>query len=229
MKRLVLIIALSASTLALSACTSGGGKRPSGPPLKPVADPSAVIAAEVAFNRLAQDKGQWTAFRETAAPGAVMFVPQRVLAADWLKDRADPPTTVRWRPRAVWSSCDGTLAVTHGDWQRPGATGSFATVWQRQSDGRYKWTLDMSLASERPVTDADTMAATVADCDGPRLAVSPDIAIVPDTDTRTVISPDGSLRWTSVTTMAGARRFALVLRKNGQPVKVLDLASPPQP
>lgn len=226
MRKAATVFAIGAA-LALAACAQSGGKRAGGPPLKPVANPSAVIAAEVAFNRLAQNKGQWTAFRETAAPGAVMFVPQRVLATNWLKDRPDPQATVRWRARAVWSSCDGELAVTHGDWQRPGATGVYATLWQRQADGSYKWALDMSLASERPVTDSDTIAATVADCKGAPLTVSPDIAILPDTDTRVALSSDGSLRWTSVTTMAGARRFALVLRKNGQPVEVLNLSAPP--
>src|SRR3546814_4565755 len=46
------------------------------------ANPSAFIAAELAFARLARDKWQWTAFRETAADDAVMFMPQRVLARD---------------------------------------------------------------------------------------------------------------------------------------------------
>lgn len=221
MKRLILILALIATS-----CASGGGQR-AGRPLKPVADPSAVIAAEVAFSRLAQDKGQWTAFRETAAPGAELFVPQRVLASGWLKDRADPTSAVRWRPRSVWSSCDGAIAVTHGDWQRPGTTGLYATVWQRQSDGAYKWLLDMSLTSERPVPDADMIQAKVAECGGTALPVSPDFPLQVGTDVRTMVSPDGSLRWTSSTRADGARRFKLVMRKGGQPVDVLDLSSPP--
>ncbi|MGN6692381.1 MAG: hypothetical protein ACTHJU_15705, partial [Sphingopyxis sp.] len=62
------------------------------------ANPSGFIAAEIAFARLAQDKGQWTAFRETAAPDAVMFVPQRVRAQDWLKSKKDPAEAVKWQP-----------------------------------------------------------------------------------------------------------------------------------
>ena len=228
MKRFVLLIAITASTLAAAACTSGDGKRPGGPPLKPAADPSAVIAAEVAFNRLAQDKGQWTAFRETAAPGAEMFVPQRIAAADWLKDRVNPQVSVRWRPQQVWSSCDGAIAVTHGDWQRPGTTGSYATVWQRQSNGAYKWLMDMSLSSERPVQASDSIEAKVADCAGTALPVSPDLALQVGVDVRTAVSPDGSLRWTSATRADGSRRFILTLRRNGQPVQVLDLSSPPE-
>ena len=84
------------------------------PPMRYQPDPSSVIAAEIAFNRLAQQKGQWTAFRETAADDAVMFVPQRVVAKDWLKKQADPPASVSWSPSIVYVSCDGLLAASTG-------------------------------------------------------------------------------------------------------------------
>src|SRR5690606_29429218 len=96
------------------------------------ADPGKVVAAEIAFARTAQEKGQWTAFAEFAADDAVMFVPAPVKAKDWLKGQRDPAEAVRWQPHQVWSSCDGTLAVTRGAWQRAdGSTGYFTTVWQR--------------------------------------------------------------------------------------------------
>ena len=99
------------------------------------ADASAVVAAELAFARAAQEKGQWTAFAEFAADDAVMFVPEPVNAQAWLKGRANPPQAVRWQPHQVWSSCDGSLAVTKGAWQRPdGSVGYFTTVWQRQGN-----------------------------------------------------------------------------------------------
>ena len=52
--------------------------------LKPQANPSAVIATELAFAREAREKGQWTAFRKFAAEDAVMFVPGAVAARPWL-------------------------------------------------------------------------------------------------------------------------------------------------
>ncbi len=76
------------------------------------ADPAKVIATELAFARAAQEKGQWTAFAEFAADDAVMFVPEQVNAKEWLKRQKNPPQAVRWQPHQVWSSCDGTLAVT---------------------------------------------------------------------------------------------------------------------
>jgi hypothetical protein len=111
-----------------------------------------VLDAERAFARLAQDKGQWTAFRATAAPDAVMFVPQPVKAKDRLKDRKNPPKSVRWQPSKAWTSCDGSLAVTTGNWQSGRAVGYFTTVWQRQAGGGWKWVLNSGdgLKAARP-------------------------------------------------------------------------------
>src|SRR5690606_35236327 len=94
------------------------------------ASPGEVVAAELAFARLAQEKGQWTAFLGTSTSDAVMFVPQPVNAHEWLRRQSNPAEAVRWQPHQVWSSCDGTLAVTKGAWQRPDrSVGYFTTGW----------------------------------------------------------------------------------------------------
>ena len=36
----------------------------------------------------------------------------------------------------AWSSCDGSYAVTQGQWRSANASGGFVTVWQRQGDPR---------------------------------------------------------------------------------------------
>lgn len=135
------------------------------PPMRYQPDPSSVFAAEIAFNRLAQAKGQWTAFRETAAEDAVMFVPQRVRAKQWLKGRADPPQPVSWTPSAIAVSCDGNLAVSTGNWQRPdGTVGYFTTLWRRDKRGAWRWILDHgdTLAQARPVPEF--LTGKVATC-----------------------------------------------------------------
>ena len=193
------LIAASVS-LALAACAGGqGGPRGQ---LRPVANPSAVIAAELAFARLAQDKGQWAAFRATAADGAEMFVPHRVKAADWLKGRAEPAVAVKWQPHAVWSSCDGSYAVTRGGWDSPNASGTFATIWQRQNNGTLKWLTDMSLTSDGASSAPEMIAARVAECKV-RPPAPPTLAVA-DTDWQTGASVDGTLHWgTGVTTLGG--------------------------
>src|SRR5690606_10184248 len=44
------------------------------------ANAAGVVAAELAFARAAQEKGQWSAFAEYATDDAVMFVPEAVNA-----------------------------------------------------------------------------------------------------------------------------------------------------
>ena len=195
------------------------------------ANPSAVIAAEVAFSQLAQAKGQWTAFRSTAAKDAVMFAPQMTYAAAFLKDQTDPAAAVKWQPHQVWSSCDGTLAVTRGAWQSPaGASGYFTTVWQRQKDGKYKWVLDQNEALPFPMDPPEMIAAKVADCPAgyrPERAAKPKDfkGTLPALDParRTGRSLDGTLGWDVTVSPTGARRFVVSMTSGGQPVTVQDL------
>ena len=100
-------LAIALLALALTACSTGPNPRDRyARMLKPTANPSKVVAAELGFARMAQDEGQWTAFRATADDDAVMFVPQQVSAKAWLKGRADPPASVKWSPSVVYVSCN---------------------------------------------------------------------------------------------------------------------------
>lgn len=205
MKRLALF-----ALLALGACSQQG--RPQGPRFN-TAQPGEVIAAELGFARLAQERGQWTAFRETAADDAEMFVPQRVNAQQWLRGRADPPVSVRWSPQAVWVSCDGSFAVTKGNWTGPNSSGTFATVWQRQPRGGYKWVLDMSLTDGQvDRVAADTIAAAVADCSGTEPQPLTTFSYS-GLDLRFGASTDRSLRWQSRVRPDGSREIEVNLRK----------------
>lgn len=163
---------------------------------RPYANPSALIAAEIAFARLAQEKGQWTAFRETVAPNGMMFVPLRVNAPEWLKDRADPPKAVKWQAHRVWMSCDGSAGATHGAWQGPdGSTGYFITVWLRQPDGKYKWVLDHGAPTATPPVAGEMIDGRVASCEGK--ASAPISAPAVGEDMRTGLARDQSLQWVS--------------------------------
>lgn len=128
------------------------------------AAPQTPIEAERAFDKLAAKDGQWTAFRATASADAMLFVPQPVKAQDWLKDKSDPPKTVRWQPAESYLSCDGSLAVNTGPWQRPnGTTGYFTTVWRREGRG-WKWVLDHGDALDTPRKAPKKARARKASC-----------------------------------------------------------------
>ncbi len=196
------LLVLLAGSLLVTACAPAGPRSPgdrSGLSARERerfwrADPSAVIAAELAFARAAQEKGQWTAFAEYATDDAVMFVPQPVNARDWLRQQTNPAQAVTWQPHQVWSSCDGTLAVTRGAWQRPdGTVGYFTTVWERQRGGDYKWVMDQGDVLVQPLEAPEFVGATVADCATPPGPPPSEVTATGQTFGGT--SRDGTLRW----------------------------------
>lgn len=207
-KRLAMLLPLS-----LVAC-AGGPQGPEGFQPK-LANPSAVIAAEIAFNRLAQEKGQWTAFRETAAREATMFVPQPVLAQEFLKGKADPPQSVRWQPHKAFMSCDGKTGVTTGAWQRPnGTVGYFTTVWQfiqknNRGDGEWKWVMDHGDSLNAPREPKEMIETKVASCKGraPAALVAP----AEGAQMKSGYSRDQSLSYSWVVQPDGARTVEVKL------------------
>lgn len=227
MSRTLILVALAA--LAAAPASARERKPPEG-----FANPSAAIAAEVAFAQLAKEKGQWTAFRETATRDAVMFVPQMVLAQTHLKGKADPAVSVTWQPHQVWSSCDGSIAVTRGAWQRGEDSGWFSTIWQRQQKGQYKWILDQGDALPMPLDAPDMIVAKVADCPAnyrgkkhKRKDLKKDVPLG-DPASRTGQSDDGTLTWEVAVEPSGARRFSMSMKLDGTmtPVQVIEVAAP---
>lgn len=201
MSRLALAAGL---LLALAGCAAGPGLRDRDRD-RLRANPSQVIATELAFARAAQEKGQWTAFGEYADGDAVMFVPQLVNAREWLRKQANPPQAVRWQPYQVWSSCDGTLAATKGAWQRPdGSVGYFTTVWERQGDRDYRWVMDQGDVLQQPLAEPEMIGATVAQCSGQPTPPAEMLA-GPTDKINSGASRDGTLRWHVVTRPDGSR------------------------
>jgi hypothetical protein len=130
------------------------------------ADPSAIVAAEIAFAQLARKEGQWTGFRKTADKDAVMFVPGVVNAQAWLRKQKDPPKSVTWAPDRIVIACDGSYAISTGHAEWPdGHKGRFVTLWRQQADGGYKWVLDWGSNAAPPQdAEADAIDGKVADC-----------------------------------------------------------------
>ena len=199
------------------------------------ANPSALVAAEIAFNRLAHDKGQWTAFRKTSDESAIMFVPQPVLARSWLGGRSDPAQPVQWEPYEVWMSCDGSLGVTRGAYQAPGgAAGYFTTIWRLDKKGEYRWVLDQGAPLAKPLDKPFMLSASVADC--PSRGEWPGAYRGKAEDERRDREPikvagmdgggtsdDGTLTWAYHVEPDFARTLTVSLRKDGEMKPVLSL------
>ncbi|MCT2398369.1 hypothetical protein [Novosphingobium mangrovi (ex Huang et al. 2023)] len=229
MKRLgaVLLMAAAAASLAAPADAERRGRRPG----VGTANPSALIAAEIAFAREAKEKGQWTAFRDYADDEAVMFAPGPVMAREWLRGRKDPPVSVEWEPYQVWMSCDGTLGVTKGAWQRPDGTfGYFTTIWRQQKKGDYRWVLDQGDALSEPLEQPDMLSASVADCPARGAGPRPEKPEANRERRREAgmdgggRSDDDTLNWTYHVEANNARTLSVSLRKGGEMTEVLSLS-----
>lgn len=189
--------------------------RPLGP------NPSGFVAAEIAFARLAQEKGQWTAFRETSHPDAVMFVPQRVKARDWLRSQTNPAEAVRWQPHAVHISCDGNAAATTGAWQKGPAHGYFTTIWLRDPrTGKTSWILDHADALDAPREAPDFIETRQAAC-GARPGVAIEAGMAGE-DRAVGLAPDQTLSWTSVVGTDMSRRITIRLWDGNSMTTVID-------
>ena len=236
-------LALGAAALAAAACAGVAfaqgdftlEREARGLNIRPLANPGEVVATELAFARLAKDKGQWTAFAQYAARDAVMFAPGPVRAQQWLKGRANPAQAVAWEPYQVWSSCDGSIAVTKGPWTQPdGSVGYFTTVWQRQEKGEYRWVLDQGDSLAKALEEPELVQADIADCPargrgGPppvgkdgkplkrgKLPVAPVAA-----DGLSGTSVDGSLSWRAAVAADRSRELHVLLRKGEDMKEVL--------
>lgn len=217
------------SSLLLALCVAGCASGPSADvrSFQPkIANPSAIIAAEIAFNRLAQQKGQWTAFRATAAKDAVMFVPQPTLALEYLKGKADPAKSVKWQPHRAFMSCDGKTGVTTGALQKPdGSVGYFTTVWQYiqsndRGDGEWKWVLDHGDTLTTPRASQEMIETKVASCKG----TAPAMLMAPPEGAKmkTGYSRDQSLSYSWIVLPDGARTVEVKLW-NGENSETLIL------
>ncbi|MBX7539454.1 hypothetical protein [Qipengyuania sphaerica] len=205
--------------LGLAACTAGPRER-YGRFIQPVANPGKVVATEIAFARAAQEDGQWTAFAEYAADGGLLFGRNGAIEAKpWLKTQTDPPAAVAWEPHRVWSSCDGSLAVTQGGFVDPdGQVGTFNTVWRRQSDGEYRWVFDFGYPEEEAPEKPEMIASKVADCDA-RLA-SPEVP----QGAAMATSLDGTLAWSFHLVGEGERHYDVWVAGDEGWEQVVDVA-----
>ncbi len=216
------LIAVIGIALILSGCASGGGlddrERYNRVIGKPVANPSAIVKAELSFARLAQEKGQWTAFRETAADEAIMFTPELVNAQLWLKGKADPAQAVDWQPHKIFMSCDGSIGVSTGAWQSAeGATGHFTTIWHQDDFGQrkpgkdvsWKWIFDDGVPLATPLAEPDYVETEVASCKADHRAANAPAGLT--TKGKSGTSVDGSLLWSAAFTADGSRIVSIDL------------------
>ncbi len=167
------------------------------PILKLSANPSAIVAEEIALEQAANSKGMAKALRDFAAPDAIMFVPEPTSILSYLKSNPllpAPDTDVH----KIIMSCDGKTGVATGAWTNKGAAGYFTNVWRRyeRPDGNGKWLLvfihNDKLQVPRP--KPDYIATQTASCKGNASVLL--TAPADGVQLKKSLSSDQSLSWT---------------------------------
>lgn len=115
-----------------------------------------IMDADKAFSDYSVTHGQIASFLEYAAPDVVLIKPNMfpIVGHEKLKEhysgKADNTFVLTWEPKYARVAKSGELGYTYGYWQfylksQPEIIekGTYATVWQRQSDGKWKFVLDL--------------------------------------------------------------------------------------
>jgi len=253
MKTATPILLVSLLAFTITACSSG----PRLPRYKPgvvdrmlagtpgEAQPSTIVATEVAMAQAEKAEGVWSARSRFTAPGALWHVTDG--PTDAVKRMGSLPElngTADWAPRTVVMSCDGALAVTLGRFRSiSGKFGTYVTTWVRQANNSYKWSYntdwiddpqppprDQIEDGEIVVTAIDAVQGLVATCpraDAP-VSAPPAISLANDYPGAAQLSKDGTLRWRWEHRPDGARYVVVEYWYEGEWVTAIEegLASP---
>lgn len=116
------------------------------------ADPvEEVFKVEEAFDAYTAEHGITEGFHAYSTLDAIAFRPEAVRIHDRLGDAItkgeggkDAPSKLRWRPYRIVVAASGDMAWDMGPWIIEGTdrAGWFFTIWQKQADGRWLWSLD---------------------------------------------------------------------------------------
>lgn len=216
--------------IVLSACAGGRGALGEGR-LAARASPSAVIAAELAFARAAREEGTWTAFRAFATKDAQWPTPRWVNVHASLKNAPDPAQAIVWQPDLVWASCDGSFALSTGPaTDANGRRSRYATVWQRQNNGGYRWVLDQGFDLEGGYAEPEMIAGRVADCPSSANFRTGRAASARRSASWTAgRSDDGTLAWDTTLGADCSRTLVVRAMKDGAMSEVFHRVSPVPP
>lgn len=250
--RFTLLIAAGLASV-LTACSSG---RDRGPPLKVInralatapgaAQPSTIVAREIEYARAAREEGQVTAAKRFSRVGAFVHHDGGVTAAGtFLNGQKNPDTSDAWGTATVVMSCDGQLAVTQGRYRdEEGIVGDYVTVWQRQRDGSYLWSYDVSGPDvpqpppRREFEDGDivviaipSIKGLVASCPerGEAVPAPPALPIEFDDRNAAHLSRDGTLRWRWEHREDGTKYVAADYYYDGEWVTAIEEGLAPRP
>lgn len=117
-----------------------------------------MVKTEQAFSKMAEEKTAREAFMAFIADDGLLFRPGAVNGKKWMIEHPVPPTDKKpllaWQPSFAGMAASGDMGFTTGPWEfkgdikdaTPSGYGHFVTVWKKQPDGSWKWTVDIGIS-----------------------------------------------------------------------------------
>jgi len=118
-----------------------------------------IIAADKAFAAMSLEKGAHAAFLAYMADDVRLFdgehppiIGKKAVVDYYAQHPERPDQRLDWKPLEAFASPDGILGYTRGTWIATGTkkdgkpyrqTGYYVTEWRKQTDGTYKFVLDI--------------------------------------------------------------------------------------
>lgn len=117
-------------------------------------DLASLIAAERAFARTSAEQGTREAFLAFLAEDGIIFRPSPINGKKWMTDHPQQSGLLTWKPAFADIARSGDFGYTTGPYElrkeksdkKPFRTGSFVSVWKRQSNGKWKVAIDTGIA-----------------------------------------------------------------------------------
>lgn len=121
---------------------------------------ASLVAAEVAFAKLAADSGTRTAFLAVLDGASLMFWPGPTPGRAAWEAEGPSPAELKWYPAVAGTSAAGDLGFTSGpsEFRRAGPSdpevryGSYFSVWRRTPGGPWRLLLDLGPPHPKPAT-----------------------------------------------------------------------------
>ena len=117
-----------------------------------------MVKTEQAFSKMAEEKNTRDAFMMFIADDGLLFRPGAVNGKKWMIEHPVPPTDKKpllaWQPSFAGMAASGDMGFTTGPWEfkgdikdeKPSGSGHFVTVWKKQSDGSWKFVVDLGIS-----------------------------------------------------------------------------------
>jgi len=120
-----------------------------------------MVKTEQAFSKMAEEKNARDAFLAFIADDGLLFRPGAVNGKKWMLEHPGPPPQnparkplLAWQPAFAGMAASGDMGFTTGPWEskedlkdeKPNGYGHFMTVWKKQSDGSWKFVVDLGIS-----------------------------------------------------------------------------------